>query len=155
MPVERLTREEIFEYLRPDQVNVLSKASQVLHLKAGETVYHQGTKAIYFYIVLEGEVALRLTGRGKSTILIDLVSAGTMFGSCISFAIDSYVLTAQCTKESEILRIESSVLRNILDEDPRMGYAIQSQISKMYFQRYIETMKKLQAIVMNVPVETE
>lgn len=45
-------------------------------------------------------------------------------------------------------------MRNLLDDDPRMGYAIQSNISEIYFNRYIETMKKLQSIVMNIPLES-
>ena len=42
-----------------------------------------------------------------------------------------------------------------MDEELQMGYAIQSQISKIYFNRYIETMRKLQAIVLNIPIEKE
>ena len=41
-----------------------------------------------------------------------------------------------------------------MDEDLMMGYALQTRISEIYFNRYIETMKKLQAIVMNIPIES-
>ena len=41
-----------------------------------------------------------------------------------------------------------------MDQDLLMGYTIQTQISRIYFNRYIETMKKLQSIVMNLPLET-
>lgn len=40
-----------------------------------------------------------------------------------------------------------------MDQDLVMGYTIQTQISRIYFQRYIETMNKLQSIVMNLPLE--
>ena len=76
-----------------------------------------------------------------------------MFGSCVSAAMGSYALTAQCTEDSELLKIGAVSLKNLLDEDPRMGYAIQAKISEIYFNRYIETMKKLQSIVMNIPLE--
>jgi len=56
--------------------------------------------------------------------------------------------------ESEILVISVSALRTIMDRDPHIGYSIQSVISKIYFERYIETMKKLQTIVMNIPMES-
>ena len=42
-----------------------------------------------------------------------------------------------------------------MDEDLLTGYSIQTQISRIYLARYIETMKKLQAIVMNLPVEAD
>jgi len=155
MAVKGLERKEIFKYLRPDQVHVLSKDAELVEHKAGEVIYHRGAKANYFYIVLEGLVTLRLPGKEGMSILIDQLAEGSMFGSCVSFAIDAYVLTAQCAVDTELLRIRASVLKELLDEELQMGYAIQSQISKIYFQRYIETMKKLQAIVMNVPLEKE
>jgi hypothetical protein len=34
-----------------------------------------------------------------------------------------------------------------------MGYATQTLISQVYFKRYIDTMKKLQAVVHAIPLE--
>ncbi len=76
-----------------------------------------------------------------------------MFGSCISFAMETYSLTAQCTEDCQLLKVATSALKDLLDGDPRMGYAVQSRISEIYFTRYIDTMKKLQAIVMNIPLD--
>ena len=149
----RLKREEIFDFLRPEQVNALSEAAEVVKFKAGDTVYEQGEKAAFFYIVNSGQVTLRLPGKSGMSLLIDQLDPGSMFGSCISFQMNSYVLTAQCTESSELLKIKASVLKRLLDDDPRLGYAIQSRISQIYFERYVEAMKKLQAIVINIPLE--
>ena len=78
---------------------------------------------------------------------------GNMFGGCVSTALDAYSLDAQCADDSEILVLTVSALKAVMDEDPRIGYTIQSRISEIYFRRYIETMEKLQAIVMNIPAE--
>ncbi len=40
-----------------------------------------------------------------------------------------------------------------MDGDLVLGYTIQTQISRIYFHRYIDTMKKLQSIVLNLPLE--
>jgi len=77
-----------------------------------------------------------------------------MFGSCVCFYCDTYALTAQCASDAVLLKVKSSVLRDLMDEDLMMGYALQTRISEIYFNRYIETMKKLQAIVMNIPIES-
>jgi CRP-like cAMP-binding protein len=154
MVIERLGRQEIFEFLRPEQVDALSNAAELIKFKAGDTVYQKGDEAKHFFIVLNGQVALRLPGKESVSIPIDQLSGGTMFGSCVSAAMGSYSLTAQCTEDSELLKIGAVSLKNLLDDDPRMGYAIQSKISEIYFNRYIETMKKLQSIVMNIPIES-
>ena len=153
MVVERLKRQEIFQFLRPEQIDLLSEASKVAKFKAGEMVYRQGEKADRFYIVLKGQVSLRLPARTAGlSVLIDELTEGDLFGGCVSSALDAYSLNAQCMEESEILMISVSALRAIMDGDPLLGYIIQSGISKIYFKRYIETMEKLQAIVMNIPV---
>lgn len=155
MVVERLKRQEIFQFLRPEQVDLLSEASKVIKFEAGEMVYRQGEKAERFYIVIKGQVSLRLPAQTAGlSVLIDELTEGDLFGGCVSTALDAYSLDAQCMEESEILVISVSALRTIMDRDPHIGYSIQSAISKIYFKRYIETMKKLQTIVMNIPMES-
>lgn len=153
--VDRLTAKEVFDFLRPDQVNAISEASETLNCVAGETVYERGAKADHFFTVLKGRVALRLAGKEGVRIVIDEVTNGAMFGSCVCFNRDSYALTAQCTEDSEILKVEGAVLKNLMDEDLMMGYGLQTRISEIYFTRYTDTMKKLQAIVMNIPIEAD
>jgi len=122
--------------------------------QAGETIYERGAKADHFYVVLEGQISLRLPGQSGVSIQIDELTEGAVFGSCVCFQFVNYSLNAQCTRNSKVLKIESATLKELMDEDLLMGYTIQTQISRIYFNRYIETMKKLQSIVMNLPIET-
>lgn len=152
---ERLIAQEVFGFLRPEQVNAISEAAQRVSLTAGETVYNQGARADHFYVVLDGEVTLRMPGKGGVSMVIDGLSKGEMFGSCVCFAMDRYALTAQCTVDSVLLKIENAALKRLMDEDVKMGYALQTRISALYFRRYIDTARKLQAIVMNLPIQSE
>ena len=76
-----------------------------------------------------------------------------MFGSCVCFQLVDYSLDARCTSDSRLLKIESATLKELMDSDLVLGYTIQTQISRIYFHRYIDTMKKLQSIVLNLPLE--
>ena len=152
---ERLIAQEVFDFLRPEQVNAISEASETISCAAGETLYEKGAKSDYFYAVLEGEVVLRMPGKGGVSIVIDQLTKGAMFGSCVCFYRDTYALTALCTRDSELLKIKSVALKSLMEEDLMMGYGLQTRISEIYFNRYIETMKKLQAIVMNIPIESD
>ena len=153
MAVDKLKKQDIFQLLRPEQVNILSEASKAVKFEAGEMIYSRGANADRFYIVLKGQVSLRLPAKKVGlSVLIDELTEGDLFGGCVSTSLDAYTLNALCMEESEILVISVSALRAIMDGDSRMGYIIQSGISKIYFKRYIETMEKLQAIVMNIPM---
>jgi len=150
---ERLVAHEVFSFLRPEQVDAISERAERIRLPAGAIVYEQGARADHLYTVLDGEVTLRLPGQDGFNVVIDQLRRGEMFGSCVCFQRDSYALTAQCATDSELLKIESSALKELMDGDLVMGYALQTRLSAVYFGRYLETMRKLQAITMSLPIE--
>ena len=152
---DRLDKHEVFQFLRPDQVRAISDVATVVDFKAGDTIYEKGARADHFYVVLDGQVSLRLPGQSGVSVQIEELTEGAVFGSCVCFQLVDYSLNAQCTSDSKLLKIESATLKELMDQDLLMGYTIQTQISRIYFNRYIQTMKKLQSIVMNLPLETE
>ena len=149
----QLTSEEMFGFLLPEQVNSISDASEKISATAGEMIYERGEKAENFFIVLDGEVTLKLPGAGGVNIVIDQLRRGAVFGGALGYGRSSYTLSAQCTGDAHILKVRNSALKSLMDRDPRLGYTLQGYISTSYFNRYVDTMKKLQAIVMNIPVE--
>jgi len=153
METAQLDSHQIFQMLRPEQLSQLSAAAEEITFQAGETVFEQGEPAEYFFAVLSGLVALRLPRQDGVSILIDETTEGAIFGSCICFQIHNYTLTAQCTEESRVLKIKAETLRKLMDNDLVMGYAIQTMVSRSYFKRYIDTMRKLQSIVQSIPLE--
>ena len=60
MATRQLIGHDVFQLLRPDQVSVISETAEEISLKAGDTVFRRGDNADYFFIVLEGQVELRL-----------------------------------------------------------------------------------------------
>ena len=151
---ERLVGQEVFQFLRPEQMKAISDVAEVVEFSAGDTIYEKDSRADHFYVVLDGQVSLRLPGPSGVSIQIDELTKGAMFGSCVCFQFVNYSLTAQCVSDAKVLQLEASALKELMDGDLVMGYAIQTQISRIYFNRYLDTMKKLQAIVMNLPIET-
>jgi CRP/FNR family transcriptional regulator, cyclic AMP receptor protein len=155
MANSQLLAQDVFSYLRPEQINTIDNVSKIMEYRAGDLVYTQGEKAKDLYMVLDGQVALQLPGKKGFSVLIESLGRGAIFGASASFESGTYMLTAQCLTNSKILKIEAAVLRRLLDEDCRMGYALQKRISDLYFKRYIETMLKLQAIVTSIPLEPQ
>ncbi len=143
MPTTQLMSHDVFQYLRPDQVDAISSAAKEITPVAGTFLFRHGEPAEDFYVLLEGQVRLRLPRSDGGSTLIDEVTEGAIFGSCVCFQIDTYMLNAQCIQDSRILKIKASTLKKLMDADLVMGYAIQTLISRVYFKRYVETMGKL------------
>ncbi len=153
MPTTQIASHEIFQMLRPEQISALSSAAEEVALDGGEVVFLQGEPAEYLYVVLEGQVALRLGELGGVNVLIDDVGPDSLFGSCVCFQISSYTLSASCSTDSRLLKINAATLKRLMDDDLMLGYSIQTMISRAYFKRYVDTMRKLQAIVHSLPLE--
>ena len=148
-----LTAHEVFSFLLPDQVNTISNAAEKVTAKSGAYIYQKGDKADYFFIVLDGEVALRLPSPGGLSLVIDEMGKGSIFGGPLGHKRRAYALSAQCTQKAKLLRIDVTVMKKLMEKDHRMGLHLQRHVASAYFDRYIDTMKKLQAIVRNIPVE--
>jgi CRP-like cAMP-binding protein len=148
-----ITQRDLFGVLTPDHVHAISDVAEKVRVKAGKTVYTKGEKASWFFVILKGEIALRLPGAEDVSVHIAQLGRGSIFGSCLGFRRAAYAVTAQCTQDAELLKVENKVLKKMMDRDPRMGYILQAHLSDVYFSRYIDTMKKLQAIVTQLPLE--
>ena len=153
MANEHLIGHDLFELLRPDQVRAISETAEEISLEAGDAVFQRGEKAEHLFAVLDGQVALRLPAKGGLSTLIDEVTRGAVFGSCVCFQLESYSLTARCTEDSRLLKIRAATLKKLLDNDPALGYEVQRLISRVYFKRYLDTAQKLQTIVRAIPVD--
>ncbi len=145
--------QDVFSFLRPDQVNAISDASERVTCNAGDLVYEKGDKAESLYVVLDGEVTLRVPGQGGVSLVIDQLGKGALFGGPLGQKRRAYALSAQCSQKAKLLKIDMGAMKKLMEQDERMGLYLQRHIATAYFNRYIDTMKKLQAIVRNIPVE--
>jgi len=144
----------LFQMLQPEQVARISDGTEEIVLAAGAAVYHHGDPAEFFYVVREGRIALRSAGAGGVSLHVDDVMPGEIFGGCICVGRDAYAMDARCEEATKLMRIRADVLSRLLNADPIVGYAVQTYVSRVYFQRYIETVTKLQAVVQSLPLAT-
>ncbi len=155
MAVEKLKKHELFGLLSPKDIGRLSNASGVVKLKEGDKVYSEGIPASHLFVLLKGRVELKRPTRKGPGFLVDDLIEGSIFGVSALMGTDRYLLNAECVEESEVLKIEGKMLRQILDENPAVGYATQRRVSQIFFRRYVDAMERLQAVVQAIPLGRE
>ena len=62
--------------------------------------------------------------------------------------------TAEAIRAAEGLRGPSGWIPGTGTDDPVLGYAVQTMISRVYFKRYIDTMRKLQTVAEALALST-
>ncbi len=152
MFTEKLLHHELFGLLTPKEVERLSNAAGVMKLSKGERAYVEGIPASHMFVLLKGKVELRRPTPGGLSLLVDEVAEGGVFGVSSLTGGERYLLNAECVEDSEVLKVESQVLRRLLDENPAIGYALQRRIAQIFFKRYVDAMERLRSIVMSVPL---
>ena len=151
MERSQLRGHNLFQMLQPKQVEKISNATEELVCEAGTSVYQAGEPAEFFFLVREGQIALRST-TGPFTLHVDDVLPGEIFGTCLCLDRTTYALHAVCVQKSKLLRIRTETLKKILDEDLILGYAVQRYISSVYFRRYLEAITQIQSVVNALPL---
>ena len=155
MPIEKLEKHELFGLLSPNEINRLSAASMVAKLKRGDRICSEGVPASHLFVLMKGRVELKKPTKKGPNILVDDLIAGSIFGVSSLMGADRYLLNAECTEDSEVLKIENKVLRQILEENPVVGYAVQRRVSQIVFKRYLDSMERLQSVIRAIPIRSD
>jgi CRP-like cAMP-binding protein len=100
-------------------------------------------------------VELRRPTKEGPNLLVDDLIAASIFGVSSLMGADRYLLNAECTEDSEVLKIEGKVLRQILDENPVVGYAMQRRVSQIFFKRYLNSTERLRSVIQAIPIRSD
>ncbi len=152
MTTATLKAAKVFSYLRPEEIDFLSNYATTEQYKAGEIVYHKGQPAARAYVLLEGEVILRVPTLAGHGIVVEHAEPGTMIGASVLLA-ETYMVTAQCVCDCKIMTLGKAALEQIMEANPRMGLIIEKYLAELYYQRSVDLMHMLEGLIQGVPPE--
>ena len=145
----KIEEKEIFSLLTTKQIAEISDAAQIKFFDENDIIYDQKEQAKNMFILLEGEVALRLPSRtdmsvNKFSLELERFSGhGTVFGANSLFGIKRYVTRARATKSSKVMILDTEEFFGIIQKN-KSEFPIMSYLAKIYFQRYIHAMKEFE-----------
>jgi len=144
-----IEEKEIFALLTSKQVAQISEFADVKDFEINQIIYNPQEVARDLYILLKGEVSLRVPSKKDlsfdnfSLEIESITNHGQLFGTNLLFGLNKYMTRARVKKPSKIMIIHAERFLHIIREN-RSEFAIMSYLAKVYFQRYIDTMKELE-----------
>lgn len=118
-----------------------------------ETVYRHDIPATHVFMLMKGQLQLRVPAEsGELNMMVSKVEPGCLFGITPIMGGQRYTVTAHCAIDCEVLAIEAKPLQTMLQQNPLVGLLVMSAVAKAYSERYIEMLRRLQAILNQVPV---
>jgi len=144
---------DLFGALSVEDVDRISRISSVKDFEAGEAIFANNGRGTHIYLLLEGRVHLRIpTDPEEVSIVASRVEKGEIFGLSPMLGSPRYTSSAHCQVRSSVLAIEAKPLRDLLQSNCTAGFQIMNRVAHVYFERYINVLKNLQAIVNQIPL---
>ncbi len=152
MGTTTLKAAHIFSYLKPEEIDFLSKYATTEQYKRGAVIYRKGDPAARAYVLLQGEAVLRAPTPAGKGIVVQQVGPGTMIGASVLLG-ESYMVTAQCVTDCKIMLIGKAGLEQVMTANPQMGLIIEKYLAELYYQRSVDLMHMLEGLIRGVPAE--
>ena len=134
----------LFEGLSDDQIERIKSVAWETSMGKGDQVFKEGQEALSVYVLETGAIELTTSVGKEFELPISILrSRGDMFGSAALISPYRYSLSARCSENCNLLRLDSKELRTLMSEDHDLGCKIMTNLAKYFFERLKETRLEL------------
>jgi len=122
-------------------VNEVMKISKKESWEKGYFLFHEGSTANRFYILLKGRIRLSI---GKAGQVVYIVSrAGEAFGWSSLIGRNSYSASAECREPVQLITFDSEKFQKILKNDPNNGLLFFQGLASTIGNRLLQAYKMI------------
>lgn len=134
-----LRKAELFLDLNEIQLEEILRNAFFKSFKEGDTIFNQGEKADFLYILIEGSIDLSVKDKEDVGFMTSKIEKeGSVFGTPSLMEPPSYNVSAKCLKPTKALAIKAEYLKKSMEDDPQMGILILKRLASIYFNRLNE-----------------
>ena len=127
--IRTLSRVGLFEGFSRDQLRLLAFGTERLKLPAGRELYEEGAPADCGFVVVSGRVDLYRRRDGRREV-VRSVEPGFMLGELALIAETARLTGAIANEDSELLRLNRTQFRRILEEYPETAAKLQQRVAR-------------------------
>jgi len=144
-----IIKTEIFSLLTSKQIVEISEAAIIKDFEIDQIIYDRKEVAKNLFILLEGEVSLRVPSRDDTNIeslsleIEKIEKHGALFGTNLLFDVKRYMTRSQAIKPSKVMILDAKKFLEIIREN-NSEFIVMSYLAKVYFQRYVNAMKEFE-----------
>ena len=135
MPSDIFDQIPLFQGLSPAQLDLLRPLFVSSDCHPGTVLFDQGGAAIFLYLVISGEVAIRFKPEDGKDIIIARVRDGGMVGWSAVIGRQHYTSAAICTQHTQMLRVRGSDLQTLREQHPETGLLIVDRLANVVAER--------------------
>ena len=128
---------KLFAGLTDAERDALKAAATLRRGKAGERIIRQGKTLDRMFIILKGEVEVRVNGKHFVNLSGQPLVGEIEFLDELPAAADVLLL-----KETDLIELNYAALTGLIEKQPRLGYVLMREIAKIVARRLRKTTAK-------------
>ncbi len=126
--------------ISPMHLDTISDFCSIDHYEAGSYVFRQGDFGEDLFIIVDGYIFLERAmdvGSHKGSVVIDALGKGRTLGCWSALLDEPHVLmsSANCRKDSTVIRLKGRQLRKCMEEDTPFGFFMLERLSFLLRER--------------------
>lgn len=138
-----------FKDLASSDLQLLAPFFSPQSFSAGKTVFEQGSRADYLYLVVRGEVVIRYKPDDGPVMDVTRVYSGGVFGWSAAMQNPYYTSAAICSTNTETLRIRGGDLQGLCERRPPLGKVILNRLTAVIAERKCTSQVDLISMLQN------
>jgi CRP-like cAMP-binding protein len=119
----------LFGGLTAEQLRLLAFGAENLRLSAGQELYREDHRGDCAYVIVSGEVELFRLKDGEERV-VEIMGAGAILGELALISGTQRLTGARTRSDAELIRINRSLFRRLLEEYPAVAADLHERISR-------------------------
>jgi CRP-like cAMP-binding protein len=134
---QELNRLPFFAGLSHAEIKTLSLETEVVKLTTGEWLFHEGERAEFFYILLEGRIEIRISISPEliEQAGVSSLEKGDILGWSALMEPHIYTLGAVALRDCRLARFNGVNFCEMLTHHPAIGYKLMNRITQVIGRR--------------------
>lgn len=102
-----------------ETIRIIDTISKLKYFKKKEIVFHEGEKGEYIFLLIKGLIKLYKITEDGQEVIVHFVKKGNIFAEIILYMDNTYPVTAEALKDSEVLCINAKKMYDIFTDNPK------------------------------------
>ena len=128
---------ELFNGIASHIIDEIAELATEETFPLGHVLFRKGDVADYLYILEEGAVNIVIQEQGHISFPVNQL--GRVLGWSALVEPNRYTATAECVKDSKVIKIDGGRLMRILEKHPREGMTIMRRLAGVIATRLVKS----------------
>ena len=127
-----------FRDLSKDQIKNIAQIANAVCYPPNQVLCEEGEPGQNLYFLVKGNIEVLYNIGEAGQVHVDTISAEDIFECSVLVEPFIYTATMRSLSEIEVIVIDASALRKLMQKDCRLGFILQQQIIKLLIRRVMD-----------------